>query len=60
MATHSSIVAWKIPGNSLVGLVHGVTESDRAEAHMLVFDNSEIKKYKTFKLFSSLRSLGIF
>ena len=33
MATHSSVLAWRIPGRSLVGCrLWGLTESDTSEA----------------------------
>ena len=32
MATHSNILAWRIPGqSSLAGYIHGVTEADTTE-----------------------------
>ena len=31
MATHSSILAWRIPWTEKPGGVHGVTESDKTE-----------------------------
>ena len=32
MATHSSILAWRIPWTGWQATVHGVAESDKAEA----------------------------
>ena len=32
MATHSNVLAWRIPGRAWLATVYGVTESDTTEA----------------------------